>query len=98
MESDLYKSAAAARESLIAFAVMWIRANCTEEERARMEWVSNADLRKDSAFGCETSEQHTQQLENVLNQAADGVISVLSERWGITSIRNLVPAHDSEER
>ena len=46
MESDLYKSAAAARESLIAFAVMWIRANCTEEERARIQEEERARKEK----------------------------------------------------
>ena len=98
MESDLQKTATAARTSLIAFAVTWIRENCTEEERARMEWVSKADLRKDSSFGCETSEEHNQRLENVLNQAADGVIGVLADHWGITSIRNLLPCDDNPEK
>ena len=96
MESDLHKTAAEARQSLIAFAVTWIRANCTEDELARMEWISNADLRKDSSFGCETSEEHNQRLETVLNQAADGVIAVLADHWGVTSIRNSVSAdHES---
>ncbi len=98
MESDLQKTAAAARTSLIAFAVTWIRENCTDEERARMEWVSKADLRKDSSFGCETSEEHNQRLENVLNQAADGVIGVLADHWGITSIRNLLPEEEDPEQ
>ena len=98
MESELQKTAAAARTSLIAFAVTWIRENCTEEELARMEWVSKADLRKDSSFGCETSEEHNQRLENVLNQAADGVIGVLADHWGITSIRNLLPDEDGFDR
>ena len=98
MESDLQKTAAAARTSLIAFAVTWIRENCTDEERARMEWVSKADLRQDSSFGCETSEEHNQRLENVLNQAADGVIGVLADHWGITSIRNLLPEEEDPEQ
>ncbi|WP_114994560.1 hypothetical protein [Synechococcus sp. UW179A] len=98
MESDLHKTAAAARESLIAFAVMWIRANCTEDERTRMEWISNADLKKDSSFGCETSEEHNQRLETVLGQAADGVIAVLVDHWGVTSIRNSVHTYNETDQ
>ena len=98
MESDLHKTAAAARQSLIAFAVTWIRANCTEDERARMEWISKADLQKDSSFGCETSEEHNQRLETVLNQAADGVIAVLADHWGITSIRNSIANNNESDQ
>ena len=97
LESDLHNTDDAARQSLIACPVRLVRANCTEDECLRIEWISNADLKKDSSVSCKTSKEHDQRLETVLNRTADVVITVLADRWGVTSIRHSLPADNDPD-